>query len=186
MDYEKEREKQAAAADVEADVNVADAVDEVMKKYDRESNTRIWEGKPKLVVKTIMALFSLYCIIVTLFVSGLLEVRLTMFLGLILIIGYLNYPVKKGYMKVNYIPWYDLVIMVLGAGSFFYFAANAKDILLKATKVTNEPFMVAIVIIGVLGAGGAVPPLRRVAHFVCGGRSADLHLCQCPVRKGHL
>ena len=103
MDYEKEREKQAAAADVEADVNVADAVDEVMKKYDRESNTRIWEGKPKLVVKTIMALFSLYCIIVTLFVSGLLEVRLTMFLGLILIIGYLNYPVKKGYMKVNYI-----------------------------------------------------------------------------------
>ena len=150
MDYEKEREKQAAAADVEADVNVADAVDEVMTKYDRESNTRIWEGKPKLVVKTIMALFSLYCIIVTLFVSGLLEVRLTMFLGLILIIGYLNYPVKKGYMKVNYIPWYDLVIMVLGAGSFFYFAANAKDILLKATKVTNEPFMVAIAIIGVL------------------------------------
>ena len=150
MDYEKEREKQAAAADVEADVNVADAVDEVMKKYDRESNTRIWEGKPKLVVKTIMALFSLYCIIVTLFVSGLLEVRLTMFLGLILIIGYLNYPVKKGYMKVNYIPWYDLVIMVLGAGSFFYFAANAKDILLKATKVTNEPFMAAIAIIGVL------------------------------------
>ena len=150
MDYEKERKKQAAAADVEADVNVADAVDEVMKKYDRESNTRIWEGKPKLVVKTIMALFSLYCIIVTLFVSGLLEVRLTMFLGLILIIGYLNYPVKKGYMKVNYIPWYDLVIMVLGAGSFFYFAANAKDILLKATKVTNEPFMVAIAIIGVL------------------------------------
>ena len=150
MDDETEREKQAAAADVEADVNVADAVDEVMKKYDRESNTRIWEGKPKLVVKTIMALFSLYCIIVTLFVSGLLEVRLTMFLGLILIIGYLNYPVKKGYMKVNYIPWYDLVIMVLGAGSFFYFAANAKDILLKATKVTNEPFMVAIAIIGVL------------------------------------
>ena len=150
MDYEKEREKQAAVADVEADVNVANAVDEVMKKYDRESNTRIWEGKPKLVVKTIMALFSLYCIIVTLFVSGLLEVRLTMFLGLILIIGYLNYPVKKGYMKVNYIPWYDLVIMVLGAGSFFYFAANAKDILLKATKVTNEPFMVAIAIIGVL------------------------------------
>ena len=135
---------------MEADVNVANAVDEVMKKYDRESNTRIWEGKPKLVVKTIMALFSLYCIIVTLFVSGLLEVRLTMFLGLILIIGYLNYPVKKGYMKVNYIPWYDLVIMVLGAGSFFYFAANAKDILLKATKVTNEPFMVAIAIIGVL------------------------------------
>ena len=109
-------------------------VDAVMKKYDRESNTRIWEGKPKLVVKTIMALFSLYCIIVTLFVSGLLEVRLTMFLGLILIIGYLNYPVKKGYMKVNYIPWYDLVIMVLGAGSFFYFAAKRQGYPAESNK----------------------------------------------------
>ena len=150
MDYnEKEREKKVNAPE-ESPEDVAAAVDEVMKKYDRESNVRVWEGAPKQVVRAIMALFSVYCIYVTLFVSGLLEVRLTMFLGLILIIGYLNYPVKKGYMKVNYIPWYDLVIMVLGAGSFFYFAANAKDILLKATKVTNEPFMVAIAIIGVL------------------------------------
>ena len=53
----KRKGETGSCSDVEADVNVADAVDEVMKKYDRESNTRIWEGKPKLVVKTIMALF---------------------------------------------------------------------------------------------------------------------------------
>ena len=32
----------SADADVQADV------DSVMRKYDRESNTRIWEGKPRL------------------------------------------------------------------------------------------------------------------------------------------
>ena len=29
-------------------------VEEVMKKFDRESNTRIWEGKPKFVVTCIL------------------------------------------------------------------------------------------------------------------------------------
>ena len=37
-------------------------IDAVMKKYDRESNTRIWTGVPHLLVTAIMSLFSLYCI----------------------------------------------------------------------------------------------------------------------------
>ena len=35
-------------------------MDEVMRKYDRESATRIGEGKPKIVVGVVSALFSLY------------------------------------------------------------------------------------------------------------------------------
>ena len=35
-----------------------DEVNEVMKKYDRESNTRIWVGVPQRVVQGVMALFS--------------------------------------------------------------------------------------------------------------------------------
>ena len=50
-------------------------VDAIMRKYDRESNTRIWEGKPKIVVGIILALFSLYCIYVTLFANFLEQVR---------------------------------------------------------------------------------------------------------------
>ena len=46
-------------------------LDEVMKKYDRESNVRIWEGIPKYIVTGIVTLFSLYCIITTLFGKGL-------------------------------------------------------------------------------------------------------------------
>ena len=57
-------------------------VNEVMKKYDRESNTRIWTGVPQRVVQGIMALFSLYCIYSTLFSVASLERRLTAFLQL--------------------------------------------------------------------------------------------------------
>ena len=74
----------------------AEDVDAVMKKYDRESNVRVWEGKPKAVIRFLMAAFSLFCIYLTLVDKSLPEVRLTLFLAMIIIIGFLNYPVKKG------------------------------------------------------------------------------------------
>ena len=138
------------AEEIDTSVGTAADVDEVMKKYDRESNTRVWEGMPKNIVKGIMVLFSVYCIYVTLFVGGLLEIRLTRFLAFILVIGYLNFPIKKGMTKVNYMPWYDWIIMILGAGSFLYFSFRARDILMMATKVSNDKLMVAIAIIGTL------------------------------------
>ena len=38
-------------------------LDAVMRKYDRESNTRIWEGKPRLVVNIILAAFFVVSIV---------------------------------------------------------------------------------------------------------------------------
>ena len=87
-------------------------LDAVMKKYDRESNTRVWEGTPKIVVTCILAAFSLFCLYVTLFARWLEEWRLTSFVAGIVFLGYLVFPAKKGQQKVNHIPWYDIVLMV--------------------------------------------------------------------------
>ena len=73
----------------------AEDVDAVMKKYDRESNVRVWEGKPKTVIRFLMAAFSLFCIYLTLVDKSLPEVRLSLFLAMIIVIGFLNYPIKK-------------------------------------------------------------------------------------------
>ena len=139
--------KTAAAAEA---ASLQEDMDAVMRKYDRESATRIWAGKPKIVISVVMALFSVYCIWVTLFSVAIPEVKLNVFLGSILILGYLNFPIRKGITKVNHMPWYDILIMVAGAFPFFYFAYHAKDIIKLATRVTKDPFMVAIAIIGVL------------------------------------
>ena len=48
-------------------------LDAVMKKYDRESNTRIWEGVPKIVITCILAAFAIFCLYVTLFARWLEE-----------------------------------------------------------------------------------------------------------------
>ncbi|MDO4805273.1 MAG: TRAP transporter permease [Lachnospiraceae bacterium] len=121
-----------------------------MKKYDRESNTRVWEGVPGQVVRWLSVLFSLYSIYVTLFSTAMPEVRLNIFLGTILILGYLHYPIKKGNVKPNSLPVYDILIMIAGAGPFFYFALHATDIIKLATRVTKDPLMVAMAVCAVL------------------------------------
>ena len=142
--------KENKTLEPEVDVGTAADVEEVMKKYDRESNVRVWEGMPKTIVRLLSIIFSVYCIWVTLFSVAIPEVKLNVFLGSILILGYLNFPIRKGITKVNHMPWYDILIMVAGAFPFFYFAYHAKDIIKLATRVTKDPFMVAIAIIGVL------------------------------------
>ena len=96
-------------------------VDAVMKKYDRESNIRVWTGKYKLAVRGLLVAFSLWCIYVTLFATFLEEIRLTSFLGLIILIGFLTYPAKKGDIRENYMPIGDIIFMIAGAGAFLYF-----------------------------------------------------------------
>ena len=102
-------------------VGSAKDVEDLMRKYDKESNTRIWEGTPAVIVRMVMVFFSLYCIWSTLFSVAALEKRLTAFLALLVIMGYLIYPASKHHVRHNYIPWYDYVIMVLGAACFLYY-----------------------------------------------------------------
>ncbi len=134
--------KKAVAADVPMDV------DAVMKKYDRESNVRVWEGKPRVFINCILAAFSLFCIYVTFFATWLDHIRLASFVGCIVFIGFLVFPARKGTQKVNYIPWYDYILMALGSGSFFYIVVYAKQIINQGIKFEN--YQIIIAAIGVL------------------------------------
>ena len=149
MNEEKRRQEDAIAEAPPVETS-AESLDEVMKKYDRESNVRIWEGRPKQILRYFCAVFSLYCIYVTLFSTMMPEERLNIFLGVILIIGYLYYPIKKTHVKVNSLPWYDILLMLVGAVPFFYFAANAHSIIAMATRATRDPIMVAMAVAAIL------------------------------------
>lgn len=138
--------EETSSADVEA----------IMRQYDKESNTRIWKGKPKTIIRLVMAAFSLYCIYMTLFSTALPETRLTLFLGFIIMAGFITYPASKKHVRENYMPWYDIVIMVVGAACFFYYSANALSIIKQATRI--EPYQV---VIGVIGIACLVELCRR-------------------------
>ena len=144
--------KKGTKAELVDDTGVGTAADveAVMKKYDRESNTRMWEGAPKLLVRCIMVAFSLWSIYITLFSTALPEFRLSCFLAAVLIMGYLNFPARKNHVKVNSMPWYDILIMVLGAGAFFYYAFNAERIIKLSLRAAKDPLLLAVGIIGIV------------------------------------
>jgi len=131
-------------------------LESVMKKYDQESNVRIWEGKARLAVNVVLASFSLFCIYVTLFTSWLEEHRLTSFMACIIFMGFLVFPARKGAQKTNHMPWYDIAGMIIGTGAFMYFNVCAIDIIQQGSN-----FAWYQIIIGIVGILALAEVCRR-------------------------
>ena len=148
MSIDKKKPDTDPADGVNTAADEAPDLDAVMRKYDRESATRLWEGTPQLIIRILMAAFGLFCIGMTLFSKAMPEIRLTMFVGCIIIIGFLTYPASKHHVRVNYLPWYDIVLMVVGAACFFYFALNAMTLVRLSTRI--ETVHVIIGVVGIL------------------------------------
>ena len=53
----------------DVEVGTADDVAEIMKKYDRESNTRIYEGIPQKILHYLLAAFALFVMWMNLFAT---------------------------------------------------------------------------------------------------------------------
>ena len=131
-------------------------LESVMKKYDQESNVRIWEGKARFAVNCVLAAFSLFCIYVTLFTSWLEEHRLTSFMACIIFMGFLVFPAHKGPQKTNHMPWYDIAGMTIGTGAFMYFNIFAMDIIQQGSQ-----FAWYQIIIGIIGILALAEVCRR-------------------------
>ena len=145
-----ELEEPVMQEEIDASVGTAADVEAVMKKYDRESNTRVWEGTPALLIRVLMALFAAYCIVDTVFLSILPQRRLPIFMGMILVIGFLVYPAKKGDSRVNHMPWYDILLLIAGPGAYFFYAVNAQKVIDMSARIMQDDLYMFIGLIGIL------------------------------------
>ena len=133
-------------------------VEEIMKKYDQESNTRTFDGTFALVVKGLMAAFSLYLVYMNTFAVWDSRIRRASFLGLTLILAFLLYPARKRMGgKVNHIPWYDLILMAVAGFAYFYFVFNYKTIVNHGTRISTLE-----IVLGVCGVLILMEACRRV------------------------
>lgn len=157
MFKKKEKISLEEIAAFHAEVKDAD-LEAVMKKYDREANTRHFEGVPKIIVRCLLIAFALFMIYMNLFVNWGEQIRRCLFLGMVIFLIFLIFPRKKGVVqKVNYIPWYDWIIGIAGSGSFFYYVINFNEILQKATRIGQVE-----IIIGIIGILVLTEACRRV------------------------
>lgn len=133
-----------------------DDIETIMKKYDRESNTRIFTGTPRLLVRYFFIAFSLFCIGMNLFANWDERIRRASFLGLIIIMVFILFPARKynptrvgaKAPKVNCIPWYDMVIGLVGAACYFYCVFNSEAIISRSSRIL--PYEIVIGIVGAL------------------------------------
>ncbi len=158
-DDDQSRPQAQAAAEEEQLTGGAEDVQAIMEKYDRESNTRHYEGKPQKAVNYLLAAFSLFAVYINLFANWEERLRRAAFVGLVVALIFIVFPARKGHGKrrTNHIPWYDILLGVLGSGSFFYFVANFQQIIQRATRITDFQ-----IVVGVIGILVLVEACRRV------------------------
>lgn len=131
---------------------------QVLKEFDRESNTRHFEGVPNTIVKYILVAFSVYALWMNIFSSLPEQIRRASFVGVVIFMAYLLYPARKdGSKKINYVPWYDFLLGTVGAGCFFYYIVNFQAIVSRAGRSTQLD-----IIIGVIGILILMEICRRV------------------------
>jgi TRAP transporter 4TM/12TM fusion protein len=132
--------------------------EKLIAQFDRESNVRHFSGIPNYIVKGLLLLFTLYVFWVTLIVSIPEQIRRSAFLGILVFIGYLLYPIRRGMTKKeNHVAWYDLVLGALGSISFFYYVLNFQVIIGRAALLLPQD-----IIMGVIGIIILAELCRRV------------------------
>ncbi len=121
----------------------------VLEKYDREANVRVYKGFSRVFVRILFVLFSMYSIFL-LFYPGEIRMERASFVGLIVLLVFVNFPATRNskLKKINYIPWYDLILMALGTVSYLYFVINYRAIINRGIMLT--PLEVWLGVIGIL------------------------------------
>ena len=134
------------------------SLDHIMKKYDRESNIRAFEGIPQQIVRGLLIAFAVFMIGMNLFSNWGEQIRRCLFLSAVILLIFIIFPIKKGVnKKVNYIPVYDIILGLAGAGSFLYYVFNFETIVDKATRIGQLE-----VILGIVGIIVLAEACRRV------------------------
>ena len=144
-DIDKKIQDQAIIEN-EADIGTAADVDEIMKKYDRESNVRIWEGVPKQIVRLVLAAFMVFMVYMNLWATWSGQIRRCLFVGMVVLFTFFVYPAKKGDVKPNHMPWYDILLAIVGCIPFFYYVANFNRIVSMGIAIGQTE-----VILGIIG-----------------------------------
>ena len=74
-------------------------VQEVMEKYDRESNTRKWVGLPNAVIRYLMVAFAIYCVLINFLFNWETRIERASFVGCIVVFIFLLFPARKNAAK---------------------------------------------------------------------------------------
>ena len=131
--------------------------DEILKKYDRESDTVHYTGIPKKIIAAIAITFSVFQLYTATF--GVLDAQLqrAVHLGFGLALAYLLYPLRRAWTRDNFFHPVDVLFAVLGAAAPAYIVVQYRELVTRAGSVSG-----ADTVVGIIGILLVVEAARRV------------------------
>lgn len=134
-------------------------IDELMARYDRESDYRRLFGLAARVIGAIAIAFSVFQLYTALF--GVLDAHLqrAIHLSFALALTYLLYPANRKWARER-LHWLDVLLAVLAAAAPLYIVAFYQQLVLRAGTVT-----IIDLVVGALGVVLALEAARRVVGW---------------------
>ena len=118
-------------------------IEAIMTKYDRESAFRVLPDIRGKVIGYICIAFSIIQLYNTF--NPITYIR-PLHLGLVMLLGFLLYPAKKG-MRKNTLPWYDIALAVLAFGICMYQVVNEGAI---NSRLRLKPYEIWLGVAGII------------------------------------
>ena len=117
---------------------------EVLKKYDRESDTMQYTGFMAKIISAIAISFSVFQLYTAFF--GVLDAQLqrAVHLGFALALSYLLYPTCKSWSRSSLHPL-DALLAVLGAASPAYIVIMYRELAMRAGMITTPDLVVGVI-----------------------------------------
>lgn len=120
------------------------SAEEVLQKYDKESNKREMTGPWNIIISVICIVFALFQLYTATF--GVLDAHLQravhLTFGFLLI--YLLYPGRKSWSRKSMHPL-DVILALVSAGTSMYIVVNYQELVLRAGMNSQTDFIVALI-----------------------------------------
>ncbi len=120
------------------------SADDILKKYDKESDTMMYKGAMAKFVSAIAITFSIFQLYTAIF--GVLDAQLqrAVHLGFGLALVYLLYPTRKSWSRYKVHP-FDVLLAVLGAATPAYIVIEYQHLVLRSGTVSGLDLAVGLV-----------------------------------------
>lgn len=147
-------------------------IQRIMAQYDKESNTRHFAGVPKKAARWLCVAMTMFVVIINTVWLLSPQVHRASFVALMLAFSFIFYPARKNdAQRINFIPWYDVLLALTGLAAFFYYVFNFRTIVGQMGLYTTRDFIVAVIGIAILFEACrrvvGIPLMIVVATFIC-------------------
>jgi TRAP transporter 4TM/12TM fusion protein len=123
--------------------------EDLLRKYDKESDYRIMAGYGAKLISAIAITFSLFQLYTAVFgvLDAMIQRSIHVSFGFCLI--FLLYPSRKSWSRHKFHP-FDVALAVIGASVPMYIVVNYQELVLRAGRVTTLDFIVGLIAIALI------------------------------------